>query len=272
MEHLSLRLRIYLSLLVGVMVLGTIGFMRLEELSLGDALYFSFVTVATVGYGDIVPHTPMGKTLAILLMVMGVGTFLGVIANATEIVLQKREKAIRLEKMNMIIGLFFSEVGTGLLDIFIRCDPALENIRQDLIITADWSDLDFIRVGKRLKGYHHSVALEKLDLTELRAFLSEKRDFMVRLLENPILLEHAVFTSLLRAVFHLAEELAFRKGITWQPEADMQHLAGDIQRGYNLLVYQWLIYMNHLKNNFPFLFSLAVRTNPFDRQSSVVVE
>jgi hypothetical protein len=148
----------------------------------------------------------------------------------------------------------------------------LEKIRQDLLVTIDWRDQDFARVGKRLRSYHHSVAIEKVDLNELRAFLSEKRDFMIRLLENPILLEHEVFTSLPRAVFHLAEELAFRKGITRQPESDIKHLAGDMQRGYNLLVYQWLIYMNHLKNNFPFLFSLAVRTNPFDRQASVVVE
>lgn len=233
MEHHTLRLQIYVIIFAGVMVLGTFGFMRLEGLSLADASYFSIVTIATVGYGDIVPHTPAGKALAILLIVVGVGTFFGVIANAMEKVLQKREKKIRMEKMNMVIGLFFSEVGTGLLDIFIRCDPELEKIRQDLLVTIDWHDQDFARVGKRLRSYHHSVAIEKVDLTELRAF---------------------------------------RKGITRQPEADVKHLAGDMQRGYNLLVYQWLIYMNHLKNNFPFLFSLAVRTNPFDRQASVVVE
>jgi voltage-gated potassium channel Kch len=106
MEHHSLRLQIHVILFAGVMVLGTFGFMRLEGLSLADASYFSIVTIATVGYGDIVPHTPAGKALAILLIVVGVGIFLGVIANAMEMVLQKLEKKIRMEKMNMVIGLF----------------------------------------------------------------------------------------------------------------------------------------------------------------------
>ena len=33
--------------------------------------YFSFVTLATVGYGDIVPRTPMARTLALLEAMVG---------------------------------------------------------------------------------------------------------------------------------------------------------------------------------------------------------
>jgi len=33
--------------------------------------YFSFVTLATVGYGDIVPHTPVARTLALLEAILG---------------------------------------------------------------------------------------------------------------------------------------------------------------------------------------------------------
>jgi hypothetical protein len=33
--------------------------------------YFSFVTLATVGYGDIVPHTPAARTLALLEAMLG---------------------------------------------------------------------------------------------------------------------------------------------------------------------------------------------------------
>jgi len=44
--------------------------------------------------------------------------FLGVIANATEIMLNKRENKTRLEKLNMLIGVFFSGVGTRLWQTF----------------------------------------------------------------------------------------------------------------------------------------------------------
>ncbi len=41
----------------------------------GDALWWSFTTVTTVGYGDIVPHTVTGRFVAIALMVAGVSLF-----------------------------------------------------------------------------------------------------------------------------------------------------------------------------------------------------
>jgi hypothetical protein len=55
------------------------------------------------------------------------------------------------------------------------------------------------------------------------------------------------------------------------PETDLAHLAGDIRRSYRLLGHQWLEYMKHLKDNYPYLFSLAIRMNPFDREASPIV-
>ena len=40
-----------------------------------DALWWSFATTSTVGYGDIVPVTTWGKILGILLMLIGVALF-----------------------------------------------------------------------------------------------------------------------------------------------------------------------------------------------------
>jgi hypothetical protein len=36
-------------------------------------------------------------------------------------------------------------------------------------------------------------------------------------------------------------------------------------------VHQWLDYLRYLKTNYPYLFSLAIRTNPFDEKASPVV-
>lgn len=51
-----------------------------------------------------------------------------------------------------------------------------------------------------------------------------------------------------------------------------RHLAGDVDRVYGLLARFWLEYMRYLKGNYPYLFSLAVRTNPFDECASPVVQ
>lgn len=186
-------------------------------------------------------------------------------------VLSAREKSARMQKLNMVIGAFFSEVGTKLLIYFSDWDPKLENIRTDLVVRDNWSPREFLEVSKRLKTYDYTIDIHKADLKGLHKFLGAKLDFLVRLLENPALLEHESFTDLLWAVFHLAEELAARESFSRLPDADYKHLAGDIHRIYFLLVHQWLTYMEHLKDNFPYLFSLAMRTNPFDRQASPVL-
>lgn len=271
MDPLKARLRIFLIVFITVMILGVIGFMAAENLSLADAFYFTIVTVATVGYGDIHPGTQAGKILAILLIIMGVGTFLGVIANATEIMLNRREKRSRLEKLNMVIGVFFSEVGTRLLTIFSGHDPNLNRIRQDLVVTGDWTDREFSAVSERLRRYEYRVEAGRVDLAGLRDLLAAKREFLVSLLANPVMMEHESFTGLLWAIFHLGDELAHRDDLAGLPDSDRAHLGGDINRGYNLLVGHWLDYMAYLKRQYPYLFSLAMRTNPFDQEASPVV-
>lgn len=46
----------------------------LENLSFRDALWWSFVTATTVGYGDISPTTTLGRFIAMILMLVGIGT------------------------------------------------------------------------------------------------------------------------------------------------------------------------------------------------------
>ncbi|TET78367.1 MAG: hypothetical protein E3J41_04715 [Candidatus Cloacimonadota bacterium] len=185
--------------------------------------------------------------------------------------LSEREKRTRLEKLNMVIGAFFSEVGTRLLTYFSDFDPKLDKIREELVVTNDWSEHEFSSVSKRLKNYDYGVEIQKVELEDLANFLIGERDFLLRLLENPTLLEHESFTDLLRSVFHLTEELANREDLTQLPDTDYQHLVGDIKRAYILLVHQWLDYMKHLKDNYPYFFSLAMRTNPFDQSASPIV-
>ncbi len=186
--------------------------------------------------------------------------------------LSQREKRARLEKLNMVIGAFFSEVGIKFLTYLSDFDPGLDRIREELIVTKDWPDQEFLTVSRKLRDYDYGVDIQKVSLKDLRSFLLGKRDFLLRLLENPNILEHETFTELLRAVFHLTEELGQREDIDRLPDTDVEHLAGDIKRVYIQLVHQWLDYMKHLKDNYPYLFSLAMRTNPFDQKASTIVK
>jgi len=271
-DPIRFRLTINLSIFVAILIFGTLVFATLESRSLIDAFYYVIVTIATVGYGDVHPTTTAGKVFAILLIITGVGTFLGVIANATEMMLSRREKLIRMKKLNMVIGVFFSEVGVKLIKRFVESDPNSEEMQKGLIVTETWTHQDFQKVSDHLKKFRYGIEISGAELGVLKEFLLNERDFLVRLLENPTLLEHESFTNLLRAVFHLAEELAYREDPNQLVETDRNHIRGDMIRAYHLLVQEWLDYMEYLKVNYPYLFSLAMRTNPFDRKASPVVE
>lgn len=187
-------------------------------------------------------------------------------------VMRMREKIAMLNKLNMVIGTFFSEVGIRLLKSFSGFDQHFDQIRRNLIVTREWTDLNFSRVAKDVVSYDYHLDYKRRDLNELKTFLVAKRDFLLRLLENQNLLEHESFTDLLWAVFHLTEELEARENLVQLSKPDGEHIAGDMRRAYGLLIVLWLAYMKHLKKEYPYLFSLAVRTNPFDPDVSVTVK
>lgn len=182
-----------------------------------------------------------------------------------------REKQALFKKMNMVIGAFFSEIGRELIKFCIVFDAQSNCLAKKLIVRSEWTDLQFKQLQKELTGYACNVDCKKGDLSGLRNLLVSKRNFLLALLENQNLLEHESFTDLLWAVFHLTEELEGRRELNNLTPADYEHLCGDIKRAYRLLLGQWLLYMKHLKADYPYLFSLAMRTNPFDPQATIQV-
>ena len=188
-----------------------------------------------------------------------------------ERILARRDKQAMQQKLNMVVGAFFSEVGTELLQTVIDCYEKKGEIIQRLAVTQKWTHSDFknaVAFASTLESKPHYL---NIDLEDLKAFLVRKRPFLLRLLENPNLLEHELFTDLLWATFHLTEELEARPSVTGLPKADLEHIAGDIERMYGRLAMEWVSYVEHLKDNYPFLFSLVARTHPFQEQPSAVV-
>ncbi len=185
--------------------------------------------------------------------------------------LEEREKKARLRKMNMVIGAFFSEVGTDLLERLRGFDCRLSRTEGLLADLGRDKDVDLLRLARTMESGDFEVGCEAGELGGLRDFLVEKREFLLKLLENPNLLEHEDFTELLWAVFHMAEEFAHRRKITDSGDLDHRHLLGDMNRAYHLLVREWLMYMGHLKADYPYLYSLAARLNPFDPRRSAEI-
>ena len=60
------------------------------------------------------------------------------VALIIEKIFSHMEKRNRMEKLNMVIGTFFIEVGTKLLTYLSDLDPELESIRSSLVIEDSW--------------------------------------------------------------------------------------------------------------------------------------
>ena len=188
-----------------------------------------------------------------------------------ERLLTRREKRALLQKLNMVVGAFFSEVGTELLHRLHRCFDRHVKIQLQLTVNQNWTHADFKKAIAFADAIEDEPHCHDTDLEELRTFLIEKRGFLLRLLENPNLLEHDHFTALLWATFHLDEELAAKPSTSGLPEADLKHIGSDIRRVYGHLAAEWLAYAEHLQANYPYLFSLVLRTQPFQEHPSPVV-
>ncbi len=189
-----------------------------------------------------------------------------------ERVLARRDKRAIMKKLNMVIGTFFSEVGLELLKKFSDFAQNSQILEKQLEIKPDWNKKDFKKAITATRNFPYEIRIEKASLSNICEFLLSKRPFMLRLLENPNLLEHERFTDLLWAIFHLTEELSFR-GDRYEdlPESDLKHLAGDLKRAYSQITTEWVAYTEHLQKSYPFLFSLTARINPMNPHATPLV-
>lgn len=185
--------------------------------------------------------------------------------------LAMREKKQRMEKLNMVIGTFFSTLGTPLLAQLVRADPCIDTLRQRLVVQNSWKKNDFLEMKKVMQEYSCGVDIGKIDLVAARDFFLKNEEFLLRLVENPMVFEHESFTDLILALSHLTEELKARDNLSGLPTDDRGHLAVDFQRVYSRLIPEWLRYMEYLQADYPFLFHLAMRKNPFDASASVII-
>lgn len=189
-----------------------------------------------------------------------------------ERLLNEREKRSLMRKMNMVVGAFFCELGHDMLSEMRGVCVNFGELQSHLSIKGNWDRNAFESALRWLGEFECRLDGGAVQLGRLKAFLLTKRRFVLGLLQNPILLEHESFTDLLWAVCHLTEELDAREDIDHLPPSDLRHLEGDMVRAFGCLLREWLSYMQHLKGDYPYMYSLSVRTNPFSPKASPIVE
>lgn len=185
--------------------------------------------------------------------------------------LEKREKENFYKKLNMVIGVFFSEIGFELIKYYRIFDKSFEKNSISFSISDKWSDNDYKNAAKIARKMSMNIKADGSNLILLKKFLLSKRDIMLRILENQNLLEHESFSDMLLAISHLTEELEFRKSLENLTDVDRQHIEKDLERAFIFLLEQYFMYMKHIKNSYPYLYSLYLRINIFTGRQTAEV-
>lgn len=86
------RSSVYVTFLT--LAIGTIFYHSIEGWRWLDSLYFCVITLATIGYGDFVPTTDLGKAFTIIYVFIGIGILISFIDPIGEIIVQHREEKV----------------------------------------------------------------------------------------------------------------------------------------------------------------------------------
>jgi hypothetical protein len=188
-----------------------------------------------------------------------------------ERVIEKRDERMITKKLNMLIGLFYQEIGNLILTHLVHADLGLLDNSINASITFKWDDSKYDELATCIHAHKYSVVMEKIDLVYLNQALSNHKDMIVNLITNTSIQEHGPFSEVLMSIFHLADELKHRP-IESLDQMDIDHLKVDIERVYRTLAIEWVSYMSHLQIDYPYLFLTAVKNNPFDKREASIKE
>ncbi len=91
--------RALLFLVVVLLLGGTLFYHRVEGWNLLDSAFFSLITLTTVGYGDLVPTTPLSKVFTMIYLITGMSVLIGFLNQiAKKVVEQEREHVHNVKK------------------------------------------------------------------------------------------------------------------------------------------------------------------------------
>lgn len=95
--HRLIRRGLIYSLLLALCILGLggLGFWLIDPRidSFGEGLWLAFTTAATVGYGDVIPHTPASRLFSVLVVLLGLAVLSLVTASLSAIFVEKEVEA-----------------------------------------------------------------------------------------------------------------------------------------------------------------------------------
>ena len=148
--------------LVFVLVIGTVGywFVGRGQYSLLDCLYMTVITIATIGYGEIIDMSgnPAGRGFTIFIALFGIGTLTYILSNFTAFIVEgELNETFRRRKMEKIIKKFKDHyIVCGIEGVGFHIVSELYDTKRPNVIV----DIDRKKIEKILETFQERVYIE----------------------------------------------------------------------------------------------------------------
>jgi voltage-gated potassium channel len=149
------KIGIWVSAMVGLVLIGTFGYMMILELSFINALYMTIITMSTVGYKEVVELDVLGKWYTILLILVSMGMVGYLLKVIFDFFSQGDIRSVwRKNKMNKIIesieGHYIicgaGDTGINVVNQFLRRELPFVVIEQDEDVVNELSEMGVLYI------------------------------------------------------------------------------------------------------------------------------
>lgn len=182
-------------------------------------------------------------------------------------ILNRKEQSSEREKTNMLIGIFYSEVGNELLRLFLEADMYVEYFRSKFMIKKTWTEADYKKLLLQSDSIEHSINIENIDLSKLREKLANVTGLSIDLLTSTSLQNKDDFNIIVNNVFFLKGELDDRMEGRELDEHEKVHIQKIVNELYLRLIKMWVSHMYYRQSSNEQLFIKALIKSPFDNRS-----
>ncbi len=142
--------------LIGILALGTIGYMVIQGWDFLDSLYMTVTTLSTVGFEEIHPLSTAGRVFTIILILGGVGAVFYILTSVVQTTLEgefglfrRRRMEVRIKKLN---------------DHFILCGYG--RVGEAIASTLKQQKADFVVIDHSLGSYTRAVQQDCLTIMD----------------------------------------------------------------------------------------------------------
>jgi len=118
--------------------------------------------------------------------------------------LDRREKQEKFRQMQVVISAFYSDVGTSLIRNFSHFNTNFQKLKEEFSFEQDIIHPTKEKMWNFVCDFDYAMDSRAGDLSALKNFLLTKKPYILRMFENPNLLEHDQFTDMLWSVHRYA--------------------------------------------------------------------